>query len=202
LSESEERIEVDELELDRLQELANIGAGHAATAFATLAGRRIWMGVPRTCKLGGLPFAGAPTRVGTVGGHEWSTGVFFEFEGCVDALVGILFQASASEEVIRCIVGMDEGELPPHIIESALMEVGNILASHVASAIADTLGERLLPSIPTLAMNGAENELEALLSHRSGHHPIRIECELMDEEGGIGGLLVLIPRTSPQPRSH
>jgi chemotaxis protein CheY-P-specific phosphatase CheC len=88
---------------------------------------------------------------------------------------------------------MEEGELSPQIIESALMEVGNILASHVASAIADTVGERLLPSIPTLAMNHAEQRLRELVLHRGGTHPVRIECELIDEEGEIGGLLIMLP---------
>jgi chemotaxis protein CheC len=170
--------------LDRLSELANIGAGHAAGAFSILAQREIRMQVPRVVPVGGDDQSGE---------IEWSTGVFFEFEGCLNAVVGILFHAPASEAVVRRVVGIREGELPPHCIESALMEVGNILASHVASAIADTLGERLLPSIPTLAMNFAENELMALVEHREGAHPIRIECELSDGIGDLGGLLVMIP---------
>jgi chemotaxis protein CheC len=183
---------VDDPELDRLQELTNIGAGHAASAFAMLTGRKVWMTVPRATKLApGDPLIGPPARRGAP--EEWTTGVFFEFEGYLDAVVGILFRSSASEEVIRCVVGMEEGELSPTIIESALMEVGNILASHVASAIADTVGERLLPSIPTLAMNHAEHQLRELVAHRKGTHPVRIECELIDGEGEIGGLLIMLP---------
>lgn len=183
---------MDDPELDRLQELTNIGAGHAASAFAMLTGRKVWMTVPRATKLApGDPLIGPPARRGAP--EEWTTGVFFEFEGYLDAVVGILFRSSASEEVIRCVVGMEEGELSPTIIESALMEVGNILASHVASAIADTVGERLLPSIPTLAMNHAEHQLRELVAHRKGTHPVRIECELIDGEGEIGGLLIMLP---------
>ena len=189
---------MDESELDRLQELANIGAGHAATAFATLTGRSIWMGVPRVSKLeADRGLANALVDPAEEGGREWRMGVFFDFEGYLNALVGILFRASASEAVVRHVVGIDEGELPPHFIESALMEVGNILASHVASAIADTIGQRLLPSIPTLAMDRAEEQLHSLVQHRDGLHPIRIDCELMDASGELGGLLVLIPRSAP-----
>lgn len=185
-------MELEDSELDRLRELTNIGAGHAASAFAMLTGRKVWMTVPRATKLvPGEPLIGAPARNGSA--EEWTTGVFFEFEGYLDAVVGILFHASASEEVIRCIVGMEDGELSPTIIESALMEVGNILASHVASAIADTVGERLLPSIPTLAMNHAEEELRSLVELRESSHPVRIECELLDEAGEIGGLLIMLP---------
>ncbi len=171
-------------DLDRMSELANIGAGHAAGAFSVLAQREIRMKVPRVVPI---------ENTDSAGDVDWTTGVFFEFEGCLNAIVGILFHAPASEAVVRRVVGISEGELPPHCIESALMEVGNILASHVASAIADTLGERLLPSIPTLAMNFAEAELMTLVRHREGAHPIRIECELSDGAGDLGGLLVLIP---------
>jgi chemotaxis protein CheC len=188
---------VDERELDRLSELANIGAGHAATAFSTLTGRPIWMDVPRVCdqsgEVGGRVQAGESCSAGSHPEDEWSTGVFFEFDGYLNAVVGILFHAAASEAVVRRVVGIEEGELPAHCIESALMEVGNILASHVASAIADTVGERLLPSIPTLAMNHAESELHALVGHREGEHRVRIECVLKDEAGELGGMLVLIP---------
>jgi chemotaxis protein CheC len=181
---------VEQAELDRLAELANIGAGHAASAFSSLTDRTIRMDVPRIYEMGGM----APSHMALEDvEEEWSTGVFFEFDGCLDAVVGILFHAPASEAVVRRVVGIDVGDLAPHVIESALMEVGNILASHVASAIADTLGERLLPSIPTLAMNHAEAELGALVSHRKADHPIRIECHLRDDTGELSGLLVLIP---------
>jgi chemotaxis protein CheC len=188
---------VDERELDRLSELANIGAGHAATAFSTLTGRPIWMDVPRVCDQWDEDMrrvqGGEPSAHGNGPHDEWSTGVFFEFEGYLNAVVGILFHAAASEAVVRRVVGIEEGELSAHCIESALMEVGNILASHVASAIADTVGQRLLPSIPTLAMNHAERELDALVRLREGEHRVRIECVLKDEAGELGGMLVLIP---------
>ena len=175
-------------ELDRLRELVSIGAGHAATAFALLTARPIWMGVPEV-----LPGA-RPVPRASSGADAWSTGVFFEFEGCLDALVGILFHAAASEAVVRRVVGIEEGELAPHVIESALMEIGNILASHVASAIADTLGERLLPSIPTLAMDRAEQELARFVALRGGRRPLRIESTLSDASGKLSGLLVMWPR--------
>ena len=186
---SAEGMSMDHKKLDRLSELASVGAGHAATAFANLTERTIWMDVPRTYEFGGM----APSHMALEDvDEEWSTGVFFELDGCLDALLGLLFHEDASEAVVRRIVGVEEGEIDPTWIESALMEVGNILASHVASAIADTLGERLLPSIPILAMNHAEAELGALVRHLEIENPIRIECHLRDETGELSGLLVLI----------
>jgi chemotaxis protein CheC len=179
---------VNDVEIDRLGELANIGAGHAADAFSRLAGRPIWMSVPKIHS-SSVPFVNERESDEA----DWSTGVFFEFDGYLQALVGILFHGASSERVVRAVVGEPDETIPLHSIESALLEIGNILASHVASAIAVTVGQRLLPSIPTLAMHHAEEKFVAMLECRPGRHPIRIECELSDESGELAGLLVMVP---------
>jgi len=187
-------------EIDRLAELANVGAGHAAGAFAQLVGRTIWTDVPILIEGPGEDDRESAGRIlvdeSDDSAERWCTGVFFEFDGCVDALVGILFPGAASEALVRRIVGIDSGELAPSVIESALMEIGNILASHVASAIADTLHARLLPSIPTLAMEDAENAFSAWIEDRLGSHALRIESGLHDESGELRGRLILVPTQS------
>ena len=184
---------VTELEMDRLRELTNIGAGQAATAFSRLAGRQIVMGIPRLCvpELDRRPRSGAGEE-----SEGWDTGVFFEFEGgMLSGLVGILFRTPMRESLVRTLLG-EGGPHPAEHVESALMEVGNILVSRVASAIADTLGTRILPSVPTLVMEDAGERLGRLARRRAGADLIRVECELMDERGELGGLLVLIPDES------
>ena len=116
------------------------GTARAASAFSKLAGRPIGHESPKVA----LNDCDFPVS----GAGEWSTGVFFRLEGCLDAWIGILFHQAASEAIVRRVVGIPEGELSPHVIESALMEIGNILASHVASGISDEVGERLCPLFP------------------------------------------------------
>lgn len=180
---------VRKAEIDRLAELANAGAGHAAAAFAQLVGRPIRAEVPVVIESD----AEAATLELAASDARWSTGVFFEFEGCLDALVGIIFPGAASEALVRRIVGIESDELTPPVIESALMEVGNILASHVASAIADRLGSRLLPSIPSLAMADAEAALHAFVENAVGSDALRIESVLSDDSGTLRGRLILVP---------
>jgi len=170
--------------IDRLAGLAHVGARRAADAFAQLVGRAIRVEAPVVIEQGSL-WTG-PSEGG-------STGVLFEFEGCLDAIVAILFPAPSSERLVRRIVGIECDPLEPPLIESALMEVGNILASHVASAIADTLGERLLPSIPALAMESAEETFGAWIDERVGPEALRIESRLHDDPLELRGRLVLIP---------
>jgi len=180
-------------EIERLARLANVGAERAAEAFAQLVGQPIRV-------LDSIVFEGQASNESSSPGEgdsSWSTGVFFEFDGCLDALVGILFPGAASEALVRRIVGIESGELAPAVIESALMEVGNILASHVASGIADALGSKLLPSIPSLAMEGAEEAFRDLVENVVGGtvegEGLRIESALLDEAGALRGRLVLVP---------
>ncbi len=174
-------------EVHQMRELASVGAAHAATAFAQLVGRTIVMRVPKVRGLDPGPeedAASAEIRAVRLD-PAWSTGVLFEFEGCLGALVGVFFQRSVRDVVVRRVLGEPDGCLPPGSAEAVLMELGNILVSTVASAIADTLGERLLPSIPVLAMEGAGSELAALTDNRLGDHPMRIECEFTDSDGEV-----------------
>jgi len=183
----------EKAEIDRLGELANVGAGHAANAFAQLVGRAIRNEVPVVIE--GEP-VGAPASDAEATG-DGSTGVFFEFEGCLDAVVAILFPGRASELLVRQIVGIESGELEAPVTESALMEGGNILASHVASAIADTLGSRLLPSIPQLEMAHAEQALDRYIADTVGQDSLRIESAFSDASGELRGRLVLVPTRWP-----
>lgn len=179
-------LDAEKLELDRLTELANIGAGRAADAFAQIVGCTMWIGVPAVRV--GEPFispgACAVSR---------ASGIFFQLDGCLDALIGILFSEATTENLARKLLGIEEGELEPEMTESALMEVGNILASHIASAVADTLGERLLPSVPTLVLHDVEEAFREFVTASMGPDVVRIESELFDQEHTICGRLILVP---------
>ena len=147
-----------ELLADRTRELANVGAGHAASAFAQLVGREIQMKAPELMRDDKWPQSVA---------DDWSSGVFFELEGCLDAVVAILFREQVRDEVVAQMLGMSSESLNRESTEGVIMELGNILVSRVASAIADTLGERLLPSIPVLALGDAAEQLTALCAARN-----------------------------------
>jgi chemotaxis protein CheY-P-specific phosphatase CheC len=173
-----------------MRELTSVSAGHAATAFSQLTGRTIGMRSPQVIRDPKWPASVA---------DDWSSGVLFEFEGCLEAVVAILFRAPVRDEVVRQVLGEPTAEPTREGAEAVIMELGNILVSRVASAIADTVGERLLPSIPVLAYEDAAEQLQALCEQRNVRPSVRIECEFTDREGELGGLLVLIPATPPEP---
>ncbi len=175
-----------EADIDRLAELTNVGAGHAAGAYAQLLGRTVWTRVPEVLADGAESGSG----------NAFGAGIFFELEGCLDGALAILVPVDMGETLVRRLTGMESGVLPPALFESALMEAGNILASHLASAIADLLQGRLLPSPPTLVQDSVDDELDRWLADRAGPGALRILSDLRDEDGTPCARLVMVPSTS------
>jgi chemotaxis protein CheC len=178
-------------ELDRVRELASIGAGHAANALAQLTGRTCEMQVPtvRLQETGGAPeapLAGA--------GERGMAGVLFEVEGGPGGVLALLFTSATCERLLAQLLGGGGHELRSPAAQSALREVGNILASHAANAVGETLGVTMLPSIPLLALDDAGAALAALLARRAPRRPaLRIESEICDRAHELCGIFVFVP---------
>jgi chemotaxis protein CheC len=187
----ESSLVVQESELDRVRELTSIGAGHAATAFAQLVGRPCRMRVP-TVRLLRAEAAGSAFVASSRDDERGPLcGVFFEVEGGLGGVIALLFPAPARDLLLRALAADAASR---EAAESALREVGNILISHAVSAMADTLGTRVLPSIPVLAMEDAASVLASLVALRGvGENALRIETEISDAEGEYRGLLVFVP---------
>jgi chemotaxis protein CheC len=169
--------------VDQLLELMSIGGGHAAGAFAGLVGRSFWMRVPRVvwCDPSAAPSSARDT-----------TGVLFEVDGALRGVVALLLPENARDALVTRLVGRDAAEVPRELLESALRELGNIVVSHVCSAIADTLAARLVPSLPVLVLRDGEGALGAAAARR-GNGRLRIETEIADDEGELHGRLVFVP---------
>jgi chemotaxis protein CheY-P-specific phosphatase CheC len=172
---------LSEEELDRLRELSHIGASWAANALARLADRTI---------LTRVPILHGPERFRQRG--DWDTGIFCDIEGDLCGVIAIFLSVSTREAVVDLLCGTPDP--PREIAASALSEFGNILASQTASAIANTLGGRIIPSIPELVLSDAEAALLARLSPRHRPPPpVYIESELFDRQGRFRALHVVLP---------
>jgi len=178
---------LEEAELDRLRELAHIGASWAASAFARLAGRTI---------LTRVPLIHGPERLRKRG--EWTTGVFCGLSGAITGTVAIFLPPPTRDAVAALLCG--DAAPPQEIYASALSEFGNILASQTASAIADTLGAKIVPGVPELVLRDAETALQVRMSprHRPAA-PIYIESELFDRQGEFRALHVFLPAVDKSP---
>ncbi len=180
---------LDVRELDKLQELASIGSGHAVTALAKLTGLRIDMDVPEAW-------------VGR------SAGAIADFLGTLDrdlVTVGLRLGGVLAGHLVLALTDPDARRLAKHlgqpvpetgawdpIADSSIMESGNIVASAFVSAIADMLGERLLPSIPSLARGGGRDCLDRLIDRETCRVALATRV-LSRGNDAVEGLILVIP---------
>jgi len=172
--------EFSDEERERLYELTSIGASHASTAFTMLLNRAIAPSAPI--------FRTADEYAAD---DAWGTGVVFRADGELSGLVAILLPIAARDVVAERLIRFEEYGEPHRSFESALREVGNIVASQTMSAIADRLGGRILLSVPLLVMEDADAQFASMF--REGGAKRWVECELTDSAREIRVRLVLAP---------
>jgi chemotaxis protein CheC len=113
----------------------------------------------------------------------------FAAEGDLSGVVAVVLPEDRRNLAVERMLG--RRDVPMDLAESALRELGNIVASHAVSAMADALDATILLSVPTLAIRDAGVVLSALIAERSA--PVRIETDLLGPDGGIEALLVFVP---------
>lgn len=180
-------------QLDALREVANIGAGHAATALSQMTNSRIMVNVPhlQVAQIERIPdlIAEEESVVAAVMMHvlgDLSGRTLLVLpHGCAVRLVEILLNRAPGE--LR-----DFGELE----QSALREAGNILCSAYLSALSDFMGLMLLPSVPSLEIDLCGAVLTTAYSDFATEldYVFSIETEFTIDRGdAVGGYFLLLP---------
>jgi len=169
---------LDEAQVARFRALTSVGAQCGSLALGSVLGGAAASGEPRVRD---------PADV--EGTERWATGIVFETEGDLTGLVAIVLRAADRDLAVSRMVG--EADPGDHVVASALRELGNIIASHTVSAMADSLEATILPSVPTLVMDDAGEVLLSLITQRGAE--LRIEADLLDPDGDLHALLVFAP---------
>ncbi len=163
---------------DRLAEIANICAGHAAGALAALLDATLLMEPPCLHRLA----AGRPLG-SLLEPEDRVAAVFVDLEGALRAQAAIGLSASAIDEVLARVAGKSADETSEVSTLTVLAEVGNIAISAAANALAELLGERSLPSVPR-AGYARQGVLAMRDLERSSPRPRTILIVELIERGG------------------
>lgn len=127
----------------------------------------------------------------------WKTGVFFEIHGEFVGHIAILLGQPARDAVTALLESTMEGSPSDEARDSIVLELGNVVASQVVSAIADRMQGRIVLSIPHMVKSGAERELEWRARHSTlpgaSARSTRVETEFADSSGRLRALVVLVP---------
>jgi chemotaxis protein CheC len=138
-------------ERDALREVANIGAGHAATALSQMTGRKIMIDVPEVSI---RPLEEAADLVGPPDGII--AAVLMHMMGDLTGRTLLVLPERAAKGL--CGILLRRPEAPDGFSEmerSTIMETGNILCSAYLNALSDFMGMMLLPSVPALVVDQA-----------------------------------------------
>lgn len=145
-----------ENQLDALKEVANIGAGHAATALSQMIGSTIMISVPRinVAQLENLPpIVSAP--------DEPVAAVVLNMLGDLNGRTLLVFPRVVAIRLAEMMLSrpLNTAAVFGELEQSAIKECGNILSSAYLNALSDFMGMVLLPSPPSLAIDMSKNVL-------------------------------------------
>ena len=181
------------LQLDALREVANIGAGHAATALSQMIGGTIMISVP-TINVSRLeevpPQISAP--------EEPVAAVLMHMLGDLTGRTLLVFPKPTAARLASLMLrrpGTSEelGEME----QSAIKEAGNILSSAYMNALSDFMGMMLLPSPPSLAIDMSTAVLTTAYlqfgTDRDYVFCVESEFYMTDVEERLRGFFLLLP---------
>ncbi len=178
---------LDELALDALTEMFNLGVGQAAHALSQISGDSVLLTVPKVVLLS----RNDVNRHLGVGALAEVSAVRQLYSGAVNAEAVLMFPAERGLELVQMMVG---GELPLNELaemeQEALAEVGNILLNSIMASVADALKIQLEGSLPTVELNRALTVLEGVADEDGSVLLIDIQFEVASRE--VRGMLAFL----------
>lgn len=186
---------MDDIQFDVLTEIGNIGAGNATTALSQLIDTKVDMNVPKVEMLTFTEFAEL------VGGAEnLVAGILLSLEGDVDGMMMFVVESKAAHMLVNQLMGLGSPSDVNNkdfsdIEESALKEIGNIIAGAYLSSISSLTNMLITSSVPYLAvdMAGAIFSVPAIEFGKMGDKALLIESRFTDLDVDISGYFILIP---------
>jgi chemotaxis protein CheC len=138
------------LQLDALREVANIGAGHAATALSQMTNRTIMIAVP---EVNVRPLEEVTDLVGSAG--QVIAAVLMHMMGDLTGRTLVIFPEDSARTLCDILLRRSPGTTRAFeaMEQSGLKEAGNILASAYLNALSDFMGMMLVPSVPSLVVD-------------------------------------------------
>lgn len=179
---------LSEMELDVLNELGNMGAGHAATSLSLLFDKEVDLAVPKI----------KVVEIKNIHGELISdivAGVIIALDSLEEEKSGYLYTMlpeNSSKQIAANFFGSEI--VDDEIYASTIMEIGNILASSFCDALAEFMDIILLPSPPSFAVDTPTAIIDSVVSQmaKRGEHLIIFGTSLRTDSD-IEIYLTLLP---------
>jgi chemotaxis protein CheC len=188
----EDLLSLKELQLDALREVANIGAGHAATALSQMIGETIMISVP-TISIARLEEV--PPHITSP--DEPVAAVLMHMLGDLTGRTLLVFPRRTAMRLAELLLHRRESEDFSDMQQSAIKEAGNILSSAYMNALSDFMGMMLIPSPPALAIDMSDAVLTTTYLQFGGDKDfvfcVESDFVLNQSEEKLRGFFLLLP---------
>ena len=183
---------VNEMYIDVLREIGNIGAGNATTSLASMINEQIDMNVPRVEM---VPFTQLPDTFGSP--EEVLAGILVQLDGDIKGMMMFLAKEESAHTLVNSLMGgmgvsgdgtFSEMEL------SALSEIGNIIIGAYLSAMSNLTNLKIASSVPYISidMAGALLSVPAIEFGKLGDKVLLIETQF-GELDLVNGYFLMVP---------
>lgn len=182
-------MEFTKVQMDAMQELANIGAAHSATTLSQMLNTQIDMSVP---EMNVVDIA----KVGDFISDDLATMVVFELQGDIPHGGYLILHFPRDSAILTAnIIQGSTGTNQPfgEMDQSAILEVGNIMISSFLSAASDLLGFIMLPSPPMLVVDMAHAAITSLIAQMAVdvNDVILFRVKLTSDEYHLAGNILI-----------
>lgn len=184
--------DLNDIQLDALKEIGNIGSGNAASALSAMLDRPVDMKVP---KIKILDYNSVIEGLG--GPEELMVGLLLSMSGDVTGMIMFLLHKSFAHLVLNTLLGseLDEHGEIDEMSESAIQEVGNIMAASYVNAISSLTGLEIDISVPSLCIDmvGSILSVPTIYYANISDKIIFIEDEMSSDTESTDSHIILIP---------
>lgn len=186
--------ELTDFQKSALQEMGNIGAGHAAIALSQLLGKKIMIAVPR------VRLASISDFIQDIGSKgSLVMGVHLKVLGEAQGGIILVFLRESALSLVDILMNQKIGttKILGEIEESALKETGSILSGSYLNTLSELLEITLIPSVPKIAFDKVEVVVESIFAKmlEEANIILGIETEFVEAASRIKGHFLFMPDT-------
>jgi chemotaxis protein CheC len=152
----------DAVDLGILQEIGNIGAGHAATSLSTVLMQEVSIDLPRVCSV--------PTHQVTKyynRGDAPTTAILMQLTREYECDILLMFDLAEAKNIASLMTMSPVEELDASLEESAIQELANIVIGSFLTAISDFTSVQLIPTPPLRVVDSFNAILDNMLVNQS-----------------------------------
>ncbi|MEK1888421.1 MAG: chemotaxis protein CheC [Phyllobacterium sp.] len=186
---SDQAVGLDELELDALTELVNIGVSRAAASLRKMVNKQVILSVPS------VEIVTRKSAASLIGQRESEKliAVQQQFEGPFSGRALLIFPESDGLSLVRAIVGDDLGESELAAIEEeALAETGNVILNGCLGSMANMLQHTLKMSLPHVRRGDSNLLFEILPGSNEEGFVLFLYINFSVKEHDIRGYIAMI----------